>query len=168
MLGHTVKYLAEKARRGELVNNNGEPLRHLAKYIEEKVRRAQMQIPKRERADATIAGEDNVFKKPRLNSAEIVADPDAAMNRIFTRLGEIGTGRWDKDMQYANEMLYKQDYGEDWEAHMKHDQERFRLLQLQETERQEGIARKQRKREERKKISLKSTGPFLDDVDPRY
>ncbi|KAI9707144.1 MAG: hypothetical protein M1836_000104 [Candelina mexicana] len=167
-LGHTVKYLAEKARRGELVNDKGEPLRHSAKYIEEKARRAEVRTKKRKHEEMTTADHDSVFLKPRLARQEIVADPEAAMTRIFMRLGEIGTGTWDKELQYANEMLYKQACGESWEAQLEHDQERFRLLQLQEFDRQEQIAKNRKEREERKKISLKSTGPFLDDIDPRY
>ncbi|KAI9723736.1 MAG: hypothetical protein M1812_001036 [Candelaria pacifica] len=166
--GHTVKYLAEKARRGELVNDKGEPLRHSARYIEEKAKRAGVQNKKRKHDELAPVEDDSVFLKPRLTPAEIIADPDAAMTRIFTRFGEIGTGRWNKELQHANEMLYKQDRGENWEAYFKHDQERYRLLQLQEYEKQDQIAENRKKREERKKISLKSTGPFLDDIDPRY
>jgi chromatin structure-remodeling complex subunit RSC1/2 len=68
----------------------------------------------------------------------------------------------------GTEAIYKNLYGEHWREGMKYETEKLEAAQRERRELNAEVAESARKRKEKETVSLRGTGVFLDDIDPRY
>lgn len=140
----------------------GSAIGHTARYL---AKRLRLQIARREKRKAEglpEIDEDSENKKPRLGAA----DPFvlARVEQMRDRALDISMAR----IQQGTVALYKDIYGEMWEQGMEYEHEKLVAEQGDRKLRNIEWEESKRRREEKEKVSLKGTGLYLDDFDPRY
>ncbi len=71
-------------------------------------------------------------------------------------------------MEQGTEAIYKHLYGEHWAAGMDYEMEKLAVAQGERQKLNDELKESERKRKEKDMISLRGTGVYLDDIDPRY
>ncbi|KAI9822333.1 MAG: hypothetical protein M1827_000051 [Pycnora praestabilis] len=139
----------------------GQAIGHSTRYLAEKARRIRANLEKRKLEQTDLAAEEGPNKtvKPATEpaSGDEIADMTKKALELFTKQMEDGT-----------KLLCQQIYGDRWEEGMKYTMEKLQKLQSEERIKKQERERNAEVMKEREKISLRGTGVYLDDIDPRY
>ena len=146
----------------------GTPIGHTARYLAEKIRRRvklkEGQVPAA--ASSQESPQEPASKKLKhshpAESSTFAEQVNATRNKAL----ELMIAQLDQ----GTEAIYKDLYGEHWAAGMKYEQEKLAIAQRERQQLNADIEESARKRREREKelVSLRGTGVYLDDIDPRY
>lgn len=146
----------------------GTPIGHTAAYLAAKIRKRlglkDGEMPTDPKS-SVISSQEPASKKPKLShNAEASASFIQQVNKTRDQALEILICQLDQ----GTEAIYKDLYGEHWKEGMKYEKEKLEAAQKERRELNAEIAESARKRKENNTVSLRGTGVFLDDIDPRY
>lgn len=117
-------------------------------------------------APSSGSPQEPASKKPKHSHEADPSNFDEQVNQTKIKALEIMIAQLDQ----GTEAIYKDLYGEHWAEGMKCEQEKLAAAQRERQQLNSELAESARKRKEREKgmVSLRGTGVYLDDIDPRY
>lgn len=141
--------------------NEGSAVGHTAKYLANKLRRT---LALKEQGQAAGLPENEqapLTKKLKTTSS-------APSQQEIEALRDKGLRLLIDQMNHGTENIYRDVYGDHWEEGMKYEQEKLMLAQEEARALRAELEASERKRKEQDRVSLRRTGVYLDDYDPRY
>jgi len=123
-------------------------LGHSIKYLAAKARERAASEAKKDTTTCPVAATDEKAELKRKTP-----DPDARASEI-ARLKSHALEVLGSQIQEGTEKIYKEMYGPEWRGVMQAEEERLRALQAEEQAKKEVMARNERERRERKRIRL--------------
>lgn len=116
---------------------------------------------KRKSDEARRVEEEAARKKAKLEEhVQFTHDTAALRDRALTM--------WIKEMDDGTMLLTRGLYGYQWQEGAMLEKQKLELLQVEERVRRAGEEENRRRTQVGEYVSLKGTGVFLDDYDPRY
>lgn len=134
---------------------------HTAKYLANKLRR-KMALKEERKAAGLPEDEESPVSK-RLKTAST-----APSLQEIEALRDKGLKLLIDQMTQGTEQIYKGTYGDQWKEGMKYEQQKLLIAQEEARARNVELEESERRGKEEDQISLRGTGLFLDDYDPRY
>lgn len=141
--------------------NEGSAVGHTAKYLANKLRRKLALKEQREAAGLPESEEAPATKK-------LKTTPSAPSQQEIEALRDKGLKLLVDQINHGTENIYRDIYGDQWEEGMRYEQEKLMTAQEEARARRVELEASERKRKEQDRISLRHTGVYLDDYDPRY
>jgi chromatin structure-remodeling complex subunit RSC1/2 len=144
----------------------GSPIGHTAAYLAAKIRR-RLGLKEGEMPDAApVPGSSEEPASKKAKHSHDAAASTFAEQVIKTRNQALEI--LIAQMEQGTEAIYKHLYGEHWAAGMDYEMEKLAVAQGERQKLNDELKESERKRKEKDMISLRGTGVYLDDIDPRY
>lgn len=148
----------------------GTPIGHTAAYLAAKIRRRlglkEGEMPATSATPVSGSSQEPALKKPKHSHSADNSDFTEQVDTTMKKALEIMIAQMDQ----GTEAIYKDLYGEHWAEGMKHEREKLAIAQRERQQLNAEVkeSAKKRKEREREMVSLRGTGVYLDDFDPRY
>ncbi|KAI9750178.1 MAG: hypothetical protein M4579_006573 [Chaenotheca gracillima] len=158
---------------GAISGKSGETLGHSVRYLAAKARRNAAQNERKRASDDTSAEETAPKRAKHTNgmNGETVtqADHDGDhVSNLKVRALEMLNQQISQGTQKIYESLYGTDDSQRLQAGIKHEQDKLKALQAADAERVQAMKQRERKRRLQERVSMGTPTVFADDLDPGY
>ena len=139
---------------------DGPPI-HSLKYVAAKLRRT-VELKRKREAEEEHAKHVDEAERKRIKDEQV-----AEVTENLRNLEERAVMALVKQMDEGTDAIYRAEYGDMWQEAKRIETKRLAMRQAEARREKEELEESERKRKEAQKISIKSNGPYLDDIDPR-